>query len=129
MKTWARRNIYSLAVATVMVITLTTILIVNKCETLKNSTVKNVWPNRAGDTRCEKANDSDFLREPANALSTLVFVLVGVYAIAASIWDHRYVPLQCKKLAPRMDWISRLAEVNLSATITTSVSSLVHPSR
>jgi len=50
------------------------------------------WDNETSYGRCEQTlgNENNFLREPANALSNLVFMWVGVYAILTGLYDFRH---------------------------------------
>mmetsp|Transcript_8383 Transcript_8383/g.10060 ORF Transcript_8383/g.10060 Transcript_8383/m.10060 type:complete len:347 (+) Transcript_8383:157-1197(+) len=40
--------------------------------------------------RCEKVRPDKLLREPANAISNLGFVFVGIYLCGCAFWDWRY---------------------------------------
>ena len=58
-----------------------------------NSTVSNVWANKASNGRCEKAKgrEDHLLRQPMNALSNLTWLIPALYSALATYFDYKYL--------------------------------------
>ena len=86
-----------LALSTVVI--LSTIFIID--EVSKTSS-EWYWDNNPNEGRCEETdgNEANFLREPANAVSNVVFMLVGLYAFLCSIYDFRHFRSRSFPLVP-----------------------------
>jgi hypothetical protein len=80
-------------------------------DEISKSTREWYWPNDPNSSRCEETdgNEANFLREPANAVSNAVFMLVGIYAFLCGIYDFRHfrgkptfplVPLRERQVNP-----------------------------
>jgi len=55
-----------------------------------NAVLVDPWdPNDFPDWRCEDATREKFLREPANAMSNLIFIFVGLYALFCVAWERQ----------------------------------------
>ncbi|GMH66351.1 hypothetical protein TL16_g04410 [Triparma laevis f. inornata] len=61
-------------------------------DEISKQTEEWYWSNNPNAGRCEETsgNEANFLREPANAVSNTVFILVGIYAFVACIYDLRH---------------------------------------